>query len=79
MFAKEAVIYAVLAGVLGGISYIFFMKALETGKASVVLPLTTLYPAVTVVLAMIILKEGITITQAIGIVLALIAIILFSL
>ncbi|WFO76395.1 EamA family transporter [Desulfurococcaceae archaeon MEX13E-LK6-19] len=78
-FSKEAGIFAVLAGILGGVGYILFMKALETGKASVVLPLTALYPAITVILAMVVLGEKISITQAIGIVLALIAVILISL
>lgn len=46
---------AALAGVLGGLGYILFVKALESGKASVVIPLTALYPAVTVVLAALLL------------------------
>jgi len=69
---------AVLAGVLGGGGYIFFMKALETGKASIVIPLTALYPAVTVILALLLLGEKLSTVQVLGITLAVIAAVLLS-
>jgi len=70
---------AFLAGLFGATGYIAMIKALETGgSASVVVPLTSLYPAVTVVLARILLGEEITLSKALGVVLALLAIYLFS-
>ena len=69
---------ALAAGVFGGAGYIFFVKALEHGKASVVIPLTALYPAVTAIIALIILREKISLYQGIGIVLAIAAAILLS-
>ena len=69
---------ALIAGVFGGAGYIFFVKALEHGKASVVIPLTALYPAVTAIIALIILREKISLYQGIGIVLAIAAAILLS-
>ena len=69
---------ALVAGVFGGAGYIFFVKALEHGKASVVIPLTALYPAVTARIALIILREKISLYQGIGIVLAIAAAILLS-
>lgn len=69
---------AVLAGVFGSAGYVFFMKALDTGKASIVIPLTAMYPVVTVVLALLFLGEKVSVYQAIGIVLAVAAIILIS-
>ena len=69
---------ALVAGVFGGAGYIFFVKALEHGKASVVIPLTALYPAVTAIIALIILREKISLYQGIGIVLAIAAAILLS-
>ncbi len=74
----RAAIMACLAGFFGGLGYVFFIKALERGKASVVIPLTALYPAVTAVLALLILKEKLTPTQALGIALAIIATLLLS-
>ena len=69
---------ALIAGVFGGAGYIFFVKALEHGRASVVIPLTALYPAVTAIIALIILREKISLYQGIGIVLAIAAAILLS-
>lgn len=71
-------IMALIAGIFGGAGYIFFMKALEQGKASVVIPLTALYPAITTIIALVVLREKISIYQGIGIVLAIIASILLS-
>ncbi len=70
---------ALLAGAFGGGGYVLFMKALSTGKASVVVPLTALYPALTAVLALVVLGERISVTQALGIVLAVLAAVLLSL
>jgi len=75
----KAALLACLAGFFGGAGYVFFIKALEKGKASVVIPLTALYPAVTAVLALLILKEKLTPTQAVGIALAIVATLLLSL
>ena len=70
---------ALLAGLLGGAGYVFFVKALETGKASIVIPLTALYPAITALVAVVLLGEKISVTQAAGIILAVIAAVLLAL
>jgi len=75
----ESALLALLAGVFGGGGYVLFMKALSTGKASVVVPLTALYPALTAVLALMVLGERISATQALGIALAVLAAVLLSL
>lgn len=77
--AGRSALFALLAGVFGGGGYVLFMKALSTGKASVVVPLTALYPALTAVLALVVLGERISTTQAAGIVLAVLAAVLLSL
>ena len=75
---KVSSLYALFAGIFGGVGYIFFIKSLEHGKASIVIPLTALYPAITVILAFLVLHEKLTITQVLGIALAIIAVILLS-
>ncbi len=75
----RSALLALLAGVFGGGGYVLFMKALSTGRASVVVPLTALYPALTAVLALVVLGEKISTTQALGIVLAVLAAVLLSL
>jgi transporter family protein len=70
---------ALLAGTFGTLGYIFMVKALEAGgKASVVVPLTSLYPAVTVILAYLALGERISPSRALGVALAIAAIYLLS-
>ena len=70
---------AFAAGVFGTLGYIFMVKALAAGgEAAIVVPLTSLYPAVTVVLARLVLGETITPTKAAGIALAIAAIYLLS-
>jgi transporter family protein len=70
---------ALLAGVLQGIGGVLFYIALSQGKASVIVPLSALYPLVTIVLAFVVLKEQITLLQGAGIVFALVSIFLISL
>jgi len=71
--------YALITGLLGGAGNIAFYLALSGGgKVSVVVPLTCLFPLVTVIAAYFVLKESLTRAQGSGLVLALIAICLLS-
>jgi len=71
--------YALIAGIVSVIGTIAFYSALQEGKAIIVIPLTSLYPVITVVLSYLILHEQITLTKGLGIILALVAIVLVSL
>ena len=71
--------WAFLTGILGGTGNIAFFHALSLGgKASVVSPVTALFPLVTVVLAVTLLHERLGNAQKAGLVLALGAIYLLS-
>lgn len=70
---------AVLTGLLGGLGNLAFFAALERATASVVVPLTSLSPLVTVLVGVVVLKESMRWRQWAGVVLALIAIYLLSL
>jgi len=73
------VFWAFLTGILGGVGNIFFFQALVTGgKASVVAPVTALFPMVTVLLALIFLRERLGRKQWAGLALAFVAIYLLS-
>jgi len=75
----RGIFYAFITGVLGGSGNIAFFKAFsEGGKASVVVPATSLSPLVTVVLGYFLLKERASGYQKVGLVLAMVAIYLLS-
>ncbi len=76
---KLGVFFAFLTGVCGGVGNIAFFQAFANGqKASIVVPLTALYPAVTVLLAMIFLGEKMNRYQWLGLGLAIGAIIILG-
>lgn len=75
---RRGVGYAVLIGVLAGLGGIAYFAAMESGKASLVGPVTSLFPLLTVVLAMIFLKERMNQIQVAGIILGLVAIAVLS-
>jgi drug/metabolite transporter (DMT)-like permease len=64
---------AALCGLLDGTANVLFLVGVRTGDLTVVSVLTALYPAGTILLAAIVLKERITRMQALGLLLALVA------
>lgn len=70
---------SILGGVLNGLGALTSFAALESGgKASVVISLISLYPLLTVAVAVLFLHERLTTLQALGAVVAIIAAILLS-
>ncbi len=67
----------ILTGIIAGTALLFgmlmFFTALDAGKTSIVVPLTALYPIITIILGYLILNETISTMQGLGMVLALIA------
>ena len=66
----------VAIGLLGGGAVLLYHLSTQQGLLSIVAVLTSLYPAVTVLLAAALLREAITRRQAIGLVLAVVAVVL---
>lgn len=76
---KLGISFAFLTGVCGGLGNIAFFQALTNGqKASIVVPLTALYPAVTVLLALVFLGEKLNRYQWLGLAMAIAAIIILG-
>jgi transporter family protein len=78
--SRKGAHYGLITGFFGGTGNIAFYLALaKGGKASVVVPLVGLAPLVTVVMALLFLKESLNRAQILGLVLALVSIFLLSL
>jgi len=69
---------ALAAGMSTGFALFFFFRALHYGAASIVVPLTSLYPGITVLLSWLFLQESITPRHLAGLVLAIAAVWLLS-
>jgi transporter family protein len=74
----KGLFWAALTGLTLGLGQLFFFLALSRGKASLVFGITALYPLITIALALALLKEQVTWTQGLGILLAAIALPLMS-
>jgi transporter family protein len=78
--SPKGIFYAVLNGVLAGIGGLALFAAYHTnGNTSLITAATALYPVVTVLLAVAILRERFGVIQAVGLGFATVAIVIFSL
>ncbi len=73
------ILYSVLYGATGMVATFLFIIAISKGKASLVTGITAVYPCVTIILAMIIFKEAISMKQALGIALSVSGVALITL
>jgi uncharacterized membrane protein len=71
--ASKGVIFAVAAGLSGGLAVAAFQKALSCGQLSTSISLTALYPLIPVLYGAIVLSEKITPARGVGMGLAIIA------
>jgi len=74
----RGIIPALLTGMTGYLGLLCFMYAIREGKICIVAPLTALYPVVSLALAMVFLREKISIVQFAGMVLAMVSVVLIS-
>ena len=77
--SQYSLIFLILSGITTGLSWLFYFRALQIGKASQVAPIDKLSLIITIVLAAVILKEKINIAIVIGGALMAIGAILVSL
>ena len=67
--SRFSLVFLVLSGIATGLSWLFYFKALQLGKVSQVSPIDKLSLVITIILAVFILKEKISLSIAIGAVL----------
>jgi len=67
-----------IGGLLSVVSYLAFYKALQVGKVSIISPIAASWVIITVVLALVFLKEGLTLLHGLGVFLVVLGIIITS-
>jgi transporter family protein len=78
-YSSRSLAWALLSGVFNALgAWALFAAMKSGGKASIVAPLTALYPLVVVLVAPLILHESINGTQGAGVACALVAVVLLS-
>jgi drug/metabolite transporter (DMT)-like permease len=69
---------SVIAGVTGGIAALLYLTATGLGELAIIAVLTSMYPAVTVLLARVVLSERWTRMQALGLILSAAAVVVVA-
>ena len=64
--SKHNLLFLVLSGLATGMSWVFYFKALQLGNVSQVAPIDKLSVALTIILAVVILKEPINAKEMLG-------------
>lgn len=77
--SQYSLVFLVLSGVTTGLSWLFYFRALQLGKASQVAPIDKMSLVITIILAAVILKEKVSLGIIIGGVLMAIGALLVSL
>jgi transporter family protein len=78
-YSARSLAFALLSGVFNALgAWALFAAMKSGGKASIVAPLTALYPLVVAVVAPFLLHEPLTLTQGAGVACALVAVVLLS-
>jgi len=74
----RAAVYGLLIGLTGAGGQLLLFNALSTGPAYLIFPIISISPAITVIMAVILLRERLNAIAVVGLVAALAAIVLFS-
>ncbi|WP_013323811.1 EamA family transporter [Gloeothece verrucosa] len=74
----KGILLAIITGILGFLGAFCFLNAVSKGPVTLVATVSALYPLVSVVLAILILGETLTVKQIIGVGLAVFAMILIT-
>ncbi|MFZ5535843.1 MAG: EamA family transporter [Patescibacteria group bacterium] len=77
--SQYSLVFLVLSGVTTGLSWLFYFRALQVGKASQVAPIDKLSLVITIILAAVILKEKVSVSTLIGGILMAVGALLISL
>ena len=71
-------LFALLSGVCGAVGMLLFAHAIKLGNAAIIVTLTATYPAFTVLLSLVLLREQISLLHAVGVLLVTLGVILVA-
>ncbi|MEP7146796.1 MAG: EamA family transporter [bacterium] len=66
MISKKNILFLFISGLMTGLSWIFYFKALQEGPLSIIAPIDKLSVALTIVLAFVFLNEPVTLKAIAG-------------
>lgn len=75
---RRGITCGIANGVFAGLGGLAYFAAMRSGQASVVGPVTSLFPLVTVILGLVVLKERLNRVQVAGVVLGAVAVAVLS-
>lgn len=73
-----SIFFALLSGLCGAIGMLCFAMAIKRGDAAIIVTLSAVYPAFTVVLSPLLLQEQISLTHVVGVLLVTLGVILVA-
>jgi len=74
----KGIAFAITTGMLGFLGAFCFLMAVSKGPVTLVATMSALYPVISILLAVFILHESVTLQQSVGIALAILAMILVT-
>jgi transporter family protein len=75
---RQGVFLALLTGIFGILGAWTYLQAVSTGKVSLVVSFTALYPILSILLAVLLLGESLSLRQGLGILFALLSMLLIA-
>ena len=69
---------ALLSGACGAVGMLFFSQAIKLGNAAIIVTLTATYPALTVLLSLVLLREQVSLLNMLGVVLVVLGVMLVA-
>ena len=71
-------LFALLSGACGAVGLLLFSQAIKLGSAAIIVTLTAAYPALTVLLSLVLLREQISPLHALGVLLVMLGVMLLA-
>lgn len=75
---STGVLFALVSGLCGAIGYLLFAEAIKLGNAAIIVTLTATYPALTVLLSLVVLREPVSPLNLVGVLLVTVGVILVA-